>query len=209
MTFHKIDLDTWPRREYFEHYFRAVPCTYSAVFRLDVTALRQSGRKFYPSMLHHLSAAVNRRTEFRMTCLPDGTIGYYDLVHPCFTIFHKDTETFSNLWTPYVPDRDAFLASFDRVMTEWGNRPGLTPQPDVPENTFPVSTLPWASFEGFNLNLQHGYTYLPPIFTMGKFAESGGRMTLPLAVQAHHAVCDGFHVCRLIGDLQELLDAES
>ena len=34
-----IDRETWPRRAYFEHYFTNVPCTYSAVFRLDIELL--------------------------------------------------------------------------------------------------------------------------------------------------------------------------
>ena len=28
---------------------------------------------------------------------------------------------------------------------------------------------------------------------------------LPLALQVHHAVCDGFHACRLVREAQELL----
>ena len=79
-------------------------------------------------------------------------------------------------------------------------------RPDTPENTFPVSMVPWASFEGFNLNLQNGYHYLPPIFTMGKFQEENGKTLLPLAIQVHHAVCDGFHLCRLVNELQKLLN---
>ena len=67
--------------------------------------------------------------------------------------------------------------------------------------------IPWASFDGFNLNLQNGYRYLPPIFTMGKFYEEGGKILLPLAVQVHHAVCDGFHLCRFVNELQESLYA--
>ena len=27
--------------------------------------------------------------------------------------------------------------------------------------------IPWSTFDGFNLNLQKGYDYLIPIFTMG------------------------------------------
>ena len=37
---------------------------------------------------------------------------------------------------------------------------------------------------------------------------SGWRRTMPLAVQVHHAVCDGFHVCRLVNELQARLDRE-
>ena len=79
-------------------------------------------------------------------------------------------------------------------------------KPNPPENTFPVSMIPWTSFEGFNLNLQNGYDYLLPIFTFGKYYEDGGKYYIPLSIQVHHAVCDGFHVCRFINELQELLN---
>lgn len=80
-------------------------------------------------------------------------------------------------------------------------------KPDVPDNCFTVSMIPCVSFEGFNLNLQKGYDYLLPIFTMGKYYEENGRILLPLAIQVHHAVCDGFHVCRFINELQELINS--
>lgn len=147
-----------------------------------------------------------RRQEFRMALDDDGSPGYYDLVHPCYTVFHKDTETFSCLWTAYTPDYESFCAAWENDMAVYGNLPGLSPQSDTPKNTFPVSMLPWSGFEGFNLNLQNGYDYLPPIFTMGRFYEENGKVLLPLAVQVHHAVCDGFHLCRFIRELQELLD---
>lgn len=206
MTFTRIDRSTWPREEYFRHYFTQVPCTYSATFKLDITRLRQRGEKLYPAMLFYLSTVVNRHQEFRMALDEEGNPGYYDVVHPCYTIFHKDTETFSNLWTAYTPDCREFCAAWERDMAEYGDTPGLMSRPDTPANTFPVSMVPWASFEGFNLNLQNGYDYLPPIFTMGRFYEEGGRVLLPLAVQVHHGVCDGFHTCRLVNELQQLLD---
>lgn len=206
MSFTKIDRTAWPREEYFNHYFSQVPCTYSGTFKLDITRLRQSGQKLYPAMLYDLSTVVNRHQEFRMALNEAGEPGYYDVVHPCYTIFHKETETFSNLWTAYTPDYAAFCAAYEQDMANYGNNPGMLARPDTPANTFPVSMIPWASFEGFNLNLQNGYDYLPPIFTMGRFYEENGRVLLPLAVQVHHAVCDGFHLCRLVNELQELLN---
>ena len=141
-----------------------------------------------------------------MACTSSGDVGYYDVVHPCYTIFHKDTQTFSNLWTEYTPEYEDFCAAYERDMAAYGNCQGMMARPDTPENTFPVSIIPWASFEGFNLNLQKGYDYLPPIFTIGKFSEENDRIVLPLAVQVHHGVCDGFHLCRLVNELQELLN---
>ncbi len=73
----------------------------------------------------------------------------------------------------------------------------------MPENTFDVSMVPWTTFEGFHLGLDKGGDYLIPIFTMGKFYKDGARTMLPLAIQVNHAVCDGFHVCRFVNELQE------
>lgn len=206
MTFTPIDQAHWARKEYFDHYFSHVPCTYSAVFKLDITRLRRQGRKLYPTMLYHITTEVNRWKEFRTALDSTGRLGFYDQMHPCYTIFHKESETFSNLWTEYSPDYETFCEAYRRDMDKYGKNSGLVIKPGTPENTFPVSMLPWASFEGFNLNLQKGYDFLLPIFTMGRYYEEGGRTLLPLAVQVHHAVCDGFHLCRFVNGLQARLD---
>ena len=41
---------------------------------------------------------------------------------------------------------------------------------------------------------------------MGRFYQENGKTWLPLAIQVHHAVCDGFHVYRFARELQELID---
>lgn len=206
MTFTPIDRAHWARKEYFDHYFSQVPCTYSAAFQLDITRLRQQGQKLYPTMLYHIAAEVNLHAEFRTALDGAGQLGIYDRMHPCYTIFHKESETFSNLWTEYTPDYEAFCEAYRRDMAQYGGNLGMEAKPGTTENTFPVSMLPWASFEGFNLNLQKGYDYLLPIFTMGRYQETGGKTLLPLAVQVHHAVCDGFHLCRFVNGLQTRLD---
>lgn len=208
MTFTPIDREHWPRKAYFDHYFSQVPCTYSAVFKLDITRLRQQGQKLYPTMLYHIAAEVNCREEFRTARNGAGQVGVYDQMHPCFTIFHPESETFSNLWIEYTPDYEAFCQAYRRDMAQYGGNLGIEAKPGTPENTFPVSMLPWASFEGFNLNLQKGYDFLLPIFTMGKYQEEGGKTLLPLAVQVHHAVCDGFHLCRFVNSLQNRLNGQ-
>ena len=208
MAFTLIDRERWARKEYFDHYFSDIPCTYSAVFQLDITRVRHQEQKLYPTMLYHITAEVNRREEFRTALNGAGQLGIYDRMHPCYTVFHPESETFSNLWTEYDPDYGTFCAAYRRDVAEYGKNPGMEGKPDTPENTFPVSMLPWAGFQGFNLNLQKGYDFLLPIFTIGKYQESCGRTLLPLAVQVHHAVCDGFHLCRFINGLQARLEGE-
>ena len=198
MAFKIIDRENWSRKEYFEHYFSNVPCTYSMTTKLDITKIIESKKKLYPAMLYYLTTIVNRHVEFRIAFNKDNELGAYDEMLPCYTIFHKDTETFSNLWTVYCKDYEEFYKMYENDLRQYGNQKGMFGKPDVPDNCFTVSMIPWVSFEGFNLNLQKGYDYLLPIFTMGKYYEENGRILLPLAIQVHHAVCDGFHVCRFI-----------
>lgn len=206
MLFEKLNPDTWDRKEYFEHYYKNVPCTYSMTVKVDITKIREKNVKLYPAMLYGLTTIVNRHREFRTAFNTKGELGIYSEMIPSYTVFHKDTETFSNLWTRYRRDFEEFQKEYDRDLEVYGNRNEMMAKPDAPENCFTVSMIPWASYEGFHLNIQSGYDYLRPIFTMGKYYEEKGRSMLPLSIQVHHAVCDGFHVCRFVNELQELIN---
>lgn len=204
MDFQLIEQEAWKRKEYFDHYFKHVPCTYSMTVKLDITGLKD--KKLYPTLLYGLATIVNRHEEFRTAMNENGQVGVFSEMMPCYTIFHKDSQTFSNLWTAYTADYTEFCARYREDMERYGNTEGMTAKPNTPENTFPVSMIPWTTFEGFNLNLKNGYDYLLPIFTFGKYQQDNGRYYIPLSVQVHHAVCDGFHTSRFINELQELID---
>lgn len=204
MDFQLIEQEAWKRKEYFDHYFKHVPCTYSMTVKLDITGLKD--KKLYPTLLYGLATIVNRHEEFRTAMNENGQVGVFSEMMPCYTIFHKDTQTFSNLWTAYTADYTEFCARYREDMERYGNTEGMMAKPNPPENTFPVSMIPWTTFEGFNLNLKNGYDYLLPIFTFGKYQQDNGKYYIPLSVQVHHAVCDGFHTSRFINELQELID---
>ena len=160
MAFQKIDQENWGRKEYFEHFFSDVPSTYSITVKLDITRIKEKKQKLYPTMLYYLAAVINRHAEFRTAINEDGELGIYSEMIPCYTVFHKDTETFSNLWTEYKPTLDDFCAAYEEDMLKYGQQPGIIGKPNIPSNCFTVSMLPWATFEGFHLNLQKGYCLL-------------------------------------------------
>lgn len=206
MNFKKIDINNWNRKEYFEHYFSNVPCTYSMSIKLDITNIIKSNMRLYSSIIYCISTVVNQHDEFRANLNTQGEVVIYDELYPCYTIFHKDDETFSNIWTKFYANYDEFLNEYEKDQNMYKNNNGMNTKPDTPENTFPISMIPWTSFEGSNLNLKNGYTYLLPIFTMGKYYHENDKIILPLSVQVHHAVCDGFHTCRFLNELQEKIN---
>ena len=207
MEFKLIDKDNWKRKEYFDHYFFNVPCTYSMTVKMDITKIIKKKQKLYPTMLYYITTVVNKYEEFKMTIDEKGRLGMFDTMLPSYTIFHQDTKTFSNLWTEYYCKYEDFCKAYEDDMLKYANQSGLFVKANVPKNNFPVSMIPWTSFEGFNLNLQKSYGFLQSIFTMDKYYKENDKILLPLAIQVHHAVCDGFHICRFVNELQELLNS--
>ncbi|PJJ55644.1 type A chloramphenicol O-acetyltransferase [Compostimonas suwonensis] len=206
-----IDLDHWPRREHFEHYRSRVPCTYSLTVELDATtlsaALRRTGRKTYPAQIWAIASVVNDHDEFRMSVDEAGSPSVWSVVHPFFTVFNPERETFAAVWADYDRDFARFHDRAVELLTTHRAATTMFPQGEVPPNVFDVSSLPWASFTGFTLNIAHGTDHYLPIVTLGRYVERDGRVMLPLAMQIHHASADGFHTARFVTELQGLMDS--
>ncbi len=208
MKFTLIDINNWERKEYFNHYRHAIPCTCNMTVKLDITTIKQQDKHLYSTLLFRLTEIINRHEEFRTNYNPQGELGIYDRLIPSYTVFNPETETFTSIWTEPSETYADFYQSYQQDLAQYGKNKGLIGKPDMPENTFNVSMIPWTSFEGFNLNLEKGFAYLLPIFTFGKYEQINNRYIIPMSVQIHHAVCDGFHVCRLINELQTALHQE-
>ena len=202
MEYKRMDLSNWNRREHYLHYMKEVVCSYSLTTELDITPL--NGRKLYPALLWLLTSAVNESPAFRTSLVEDEPVVYNEM-NPSYTVFNRQTETFIVLWTAYDRDYDVFLKAYESDVARYGHSTKLFPKSDCPPNTFDVSMLPWTTFTAFSLHAAGGGKHLLPIFTMGRIKEADGIRTLPLAVQVHHAVCDGYHVGRFICLLEEKL----
>lgn len=204
MAFQKIDMETWKRREFYQHYAKDVVCTYSMTVDIDISNLR--GERLYPAMLWLLTEAVNAHEAFRTQLSPEGP-GIFDAMNPSYTIFNRENKNFSVIWTEFSSDYREFLRRYAEDTRRYANSTLLFPKGDAPENAFDVSMLPWIRFSSFNLNIFGGGAHLLPIFTMGKTFEREGATLLPLSLQVHHAVCDGFHAALFIDTLQEKICA--
>ena len=167
---------------------------------------KERNYKLYPVILYAITKVVNNHIEFRMSLDENDNLGYYINVNPSYTIFHKDNNTFSNIWTKYDSSFEKFYNNYEKDIQEYGNEKGFITKKCEENNLINISSIPWVTFTEFNLNLPRGEKYLLPIFTVGKFYEQSNKILLPLAVQVHHAVCDGFHTSRFINDLQEFVN---
>ena len=191
MKYTQVNIESWNRQEHY-NFYRQIQCNFSLTTDIDVTNVvalyKRNNYKFYPVMIYLLTKAVNSSSAFKMA-MKEGELIEWDEVVPTYTIFNPDIETFSSLWTEYDEDLHTFILYY---------------QEDFEQYQHHISSVPWTTVSGFDLSFPEVKDYFVPILTMGKFYEKDGKILLPLAIQVHHAVCDGFHVGKLIETLQDL-----
>lgn len=207
MSFQRIDLATYPRREHYQH-FLSLRTTYSATVSIDINMLRGDAKerdiRIYPAQIWMLTTAANRIPEFRMSRDEDGNLGIWDHLEPLYTVMRDTSKPFSGLWTPYDPDFSAFYRQCLANIETYTDG-SFVPQGHEPPNVLNVSSIPWVSFTGFNLNLPTDH--LLPILTIGRHTEQNGATLMPLSIQVHHAVCDGYHLGQYVEQVQAIADS--
>lgn len=207
MNFIEIPMEQWVRKSHYEHYKNNVRCSYSVTVDIDVSnltaRLKERELKAYPAQIYMLSTVVNQFTKFRMTTNADGNLGYWEVSDPMYTVLNPSTETFSAVWTKYGRCFDTFYQAYLHDTAQYASGV-LFPQEDTPSHVFNISSVPWLDFTAFNVNVFSDGSYLLPIFTIGKYKMEGHKTLMPLAIQCHHAVCDGYHVGKFVVALRKM-----
>lgn len=207
MAFHLIDMEKWERREHYHYYRNFIKTRYNLNGDIDITELlsqtKEKRLRFYPVFIFIIMKAVNETKEFRMSLDKDGNLGYWDICHPSYTIFHKDDHTFSDIWTEYSNDFSLFYRNVIQDMENYKDVKGIKTKPHTPPNFCPVSCVPWLSFTGYGSDTYAESNMFYPIILFGKYREEKGRILLPLAVAVNHAIADGYHTCTFFQKVQE------
>ncbi|MDH6458738.1 chloramphenicol O-acetyltransferase type A [Fusobacterium sp. PH5-7] len=212
--FHKIDMETWERKEYYHYYINFIKSKYNLNVDMDITKLlklvKEKKLKFYPTIIYAVMRGINKNREFRMSYDKEGNLGYWDYCNPSYTIFHEDDKTFSDIWSEYSEDFSIFYSNVINDMEKYKDVKGIKGKPRRGDNFFPVSSIPWLSFTGYSNDTYSESNMLFPVTVFGKYYERDGKILLPFSVFATHAVADGYHTCKLINDIQEIvLDVEN
>ncbi len=209
MHYETIDIETWQRGKLFRFFTDKLRNVMSMTADIDVTPLaeyiRKNGMKFYPAMIWAVSKAVNMRPQFRYGWDEHGNLIRWDRVSPYYADFHKEDESFVKLVTEYSDDAAVFHSRFLADRKKYGDLRGFD-LTDVPRNTFDVSCLPWVRYRSFDIHVFDEGKYLAPVVTWGKYERFGGKTLLPLSMNIHHAVADGWHLSRFFADVQEIID---
>ena len=193
----RIDLDTYPRRDHFNH-FCAMAYPYAGVTGdVDVTDLlslcREKGYSFYLMVLHAVALAADEVPEFRRRIDHGGIVEYDEC--PTSHIELKPDGTYAYCTLRHHMPLAEYLAQAESARTAAREGGSIEEEDDVQSMYF-ISTLPWLHYTQLIQPVACGEESNPRI-TWGKYqANDKGRMMMPLSVLVHHALVDGIHIAK-------------
>lgn len=203
----RIPMETWARREHYETFGSFEQPHFAMCANMDITSfhqqLRRSGQSFTVGVIYVIARAANAIPEFRQRIRKDGVIEH-EVVHPSTTIM-TENDLFTFCTIEYVQDFSAFAARAAKMIAHVKAHPTLK-EDKTKDDVLYMTAIPWVSFTSFMHPLPSWPPDSVPRFAWGKHFEEGGRIKMPMAVQAHHALMDGLHMARFYAELEEYLN---
>ncbi|EKQ51651.1 MULTISPECIES: chloramphenicol acetyltransferase CAT [unclassified Clostridium] len=204
MGFNIINMSTWERKDCFNHFFNNAKCTYSITVNIEITNLynyiKANKLRFYPTFTWIVSRAINNYQEFKMGFDAEGRLGFFDEIGPSYSVLNEKTKNMSDLYTPF---KNVFLSFYNdmvKSLNSYKKDTSFTTQ--FQNNFFIASCLPWFNYTSFNVNNEGDRPFLFPMVTWGKFFEESSKIIIPLTIQVHHAVADGYHCSLFFSDIK-------
>lgn len=204
-----LDLNQWKRKEHFEFFSKMASPYFGVVAAVDCTKAYEKAKalniSFFAYYFHKSMQAINAIKEFKYRII-DGKVYEFDIIHAGTTIARKDG-TFAFAYIPFDNDFDTFNNALKLEIKAVENSIGLRlNDDDIKKDLIRHSSLPWLSFSAIlhptNFNKEESV----PKIVFGKYEEKDGKKIMPISVEAHHGLVDGFHIAQYFEKFQYLLD---
>ena len=202
-----IDIESWSRRDHY-HWMKGWEYPhFSMCANIDLTNfypyIKKRGISINIAIVYVVARAANAVPEFRTRMRRDEVVEH-ETVHPSTTIL-TDDDLFTFCPVEYTEDFQEFSARAEQQIDLVKAQVVLTDEPGTDHWLF-MTAIPWVSFTAFMHPLRLSPADSVPRFAWGKIVQKGASVEMPLSVQGHHALMDGFHMGRFYKIAQEIFD---
>ncbi len=204
-----LDIENWSRKEHY-HFFKNFDEPFFGIStELDCTNAynycKQNSYSFF--LYYHFIAnrAVNMIDEFRHR-IKDDKILTFNTIHVTTTIL-RDDKTFGFSLFPQTKTFEEFSKLAEIEISSIKNKTGLNLTEDSNRlDVIHYTTVPWIKFTGVTHPRNFNDNLSIPKIAFGKYFNRNKKVYIPIAVNVHHALMDGYHVGKYLELLQELLN---
>ena len=206
--FHPVTMQNPERKERFEKYYYKHRCTFDVTSDIDATPLMNycyvTGKDFFITLLYTVSKVVNENVTYKYDVSPYMGLGYWETVHPEYTVYNEEKQLFMHVCTQYNENFDEFYAAAKADIEECKTG-GHIANENMPANRFFTTYLPWRHFTGVALNTEDDYKCLLPTLIIGKCKCENSKYLLPVSAKFHRAACDGKATADFFNKLEDSL----
>jgi len=206
-----INIESWNRKEHFEFFSRMASPYFGITTEVDCTIAydnaKENGNSFFAHYLHKSMIAVNSVEELRLRIV-DNKVALFEKINAGATVGRADV-TFGFIFVNFSDDFETFNKELQNEIQTVLNSTGLRlNDDDIKKDLIRHSTIPWTSFTGLLHPTNFDRTESVPKITFGKFSIREGKKYLPVSIEAHHGLVDGFHLAKYLSEFQRQLDKE-
>lgn len=202
-----IDIENWNRKDHYNYFKQFDYPHFNICGNLDITNyyryIKENEFPFFASILYASTKAANSIKEFRFRIREDKVVEH-EIVSPSFTVM-TNSEVFSFCAVNFIDNYNAFKSNTLKQIEETKNNVSIEDEPGRDDLLY-VTSIPWVSFTNITHPIQMNPIDSIPRISWGKFFEEGGKIKLPISVQAHHSLVDGVHIGQFFNIIQEILD---
>lgn len=207
MKYKKLDLSKWARIKQYEFFKKYENPFFNICSRVDVTELlrasKSNGLSFSTCMLYASIDVANHVEEFRYRLKDEGVV-IYDAIYAGSTVISANN-IFSFCYYDYFVDFTQFYqnAQVQNELEKSGqlNFDGRNNDLDI----IHYSIIPWIEFTSFSHPRNYATSDSIPKIVFGKYYEENGSFFMPISIEVHHALMDGWHLGKYLQKLQKTL----
>ena len=196
------------RQKHFAHFAAMDSPHFGITADVEITAFldyvrRSPTLRFTPAIVYLISRAAMEVRPFRWRIRGKTVVEHADL-QPSFAVPTAGSSAFSFCTVTYEEDPVSFHRTTEAKMEEMKINPSFEDEPGQDNYLF-LSAFPWASFTSVTHALNHRPGDSVPRITWGKYYKREGKVFMPLAVLAHHALVDGSDLGKYYQIIERLL----
>ena len=193
--FKKVKTNDWYRKDAF-HFFREYDDPFfNLTGHVKVTTRYQfcksQNESFFLHTIHSALKSANSIDEFKMR-LRNNELVIFDVIHGGSTILNNDN-TFSFCYFDYESNIEEFVGKAKVQIEKTKKVKGMDPKTNE-LGMIHFSSIPWVRFTSFKHARNKSPEDTIPKIVFGKYYQNNNEWMLPISVEVHHSMMDGFHV---------------
>lgn len=202
------NIDQWARKSTFDFFKSFDVPFYNITANVDVSNLKkfcsEKELSYVVSCLFLSEKTIQQIPHFRYR-IKDNEVRLYDNTQAGCTIL-LENKSFAFCYFKPSNSLTEFVENGINSINELKKNPDFAPREgDLNMNFY--SVIPWVSFTSFQHARRHEKDDSIPRIVFGKYFEQNGKTLMPISVEVHHSLVDGYHVGLYFEILQKEMDS--